>query len=83
MRLALAAHKSVVAYQNPASEALLGPAAYLIEEGDLRGFGAAMITVVVDEKMWERLEEEAGKRAAGWEAEAFRNALAEAYARLV
>lgn len=78
-RQALACGKAIVALQHPYSEALLGSAGYLLQPGDGRAFGAAMITVVVDEKVREELEAQAAKRAAGWDANEFRERLGEIY----
>ena len=82
-RLALAAGKSTVGFINPAKEKLLGNAAYLVPEGDLRSFGAAMITVLVDEKVWEKFEDLAKKRAAKWDPTGFSKALSVFYEGLI
>ncbi len=80
LRHALACGKAVVAQQEPMSEALVGSAAYLVAPDDLRSFGAAIITVVVDEKARESLEDAARQRSARWEVENFRSGLAKIYA---
>lgn len=79
LRQALACAKAVVAQQEPLTEAIVGAAAYLVAPDDLRSFGAAIITVVVDEKVRESLEGAAGQRSARWDAEKFRAELAKIY----
>jgi hypothetical protein len=79
LRIALAYGKAVVALQEPLTEAMLGSAAYLVAPGDLRSFGAATITVVVDEKVRQSLETQARQKAARWSADAFGSALEQVY----
>jgi glycosyltransferase involved in cell wall biosynthesis len=83
VRHALACGRPVVAFKDAESEALIGPAGYLVEPGDLRAFGAAVITVVVDDKVRSDLESAAQKRSARWEASAFQSSLAELYSQKV
>lgn len=80
LRHALACGKAVVAHQEPLTEAIAGPAAYLVPPEDLRSFGAAIITVVVDEKARESLENGAQQRSAAWDAAAFTEELSKIYA---
>lgn len=75
IRHALTCSKPIVAFRNPASEAVVGDAAYLVEEGDLRAFGAALITVVVDDKVSADLRSAAQKRSSHWRPAAFQEAL--------
>ncbi len=82
-RLALASGKSMVGFKNEENDSLLGQAAYLIEKGDLRSFGAAMITIVVDESVWEKMEDVAKDLSAKWDAEAFSNQLEKIYLGLI
>lgn len=82
LRLALACGKAVVALQEPLTEAMAGSAAYLVAAGDLRSFGAAMITVVVEESVRTSLEQQARQKSARWDASAFRSSLAELYRSL-
>jgi hypothetical protein len=79
LRTALAYGKAIVALQEPLTEAMLGSAAYLVAPGDLRSFGAATITVVVDEKVRESLEAQARQKAARWSADAFGQSLQQVY----
>lgn len=79
LRHALACGKAVVAQQDPLTEAIAGPAAYLVPPEDLRSFGAAIITVVVDEKARESLEDAAQQRRAAWDGTAFSEGLAKIY----
>ncbi|MEX2144083.1 MAG: glycosyltransferase [Anaerolineales bacterium] len=79
LRAALASGKAVVAHREEHTEAIVGAAAYLTPTDDLRAFGAAMITVVVDEKAREKLEDAARQRVAQWKVEAFTAKLVEIY----
>lgn len=83
LRSALACGKAIVAQQEANIDAVVGSAAYLIAPDDLRSFGAAMITVVVDEKAREKLEDAAQDRAARWSAEKYQQTLLEIYAEKV
>ncbi len=79
LRAALAGGKAIVAQQEPLTEAIVGAAAYLAPPQDLRAFGAAIITVVVDEKAREKLEDTARQRAAHWKADLFKVELLKVY----
>lgn len=79
IRHALACGVPVAAYQHPATEALVADAAYLVEPGDLRAFGAAMITVVVHDQVRGDLQAAAQRRSARWQADAFKTDLLAAY----
>jgi glycosyltransferase involved in cell wall biosynthesis len=67
VRLALACGKPLVASENDLTDALAGPAAYLAPPGDPRALGAALVTVIVEEQVAERLSTAAKRRAANWE----------------
>jgi len=82
-RLALAAGKSIAGFNSTAKEKLLGNAAYLVSDGDLRAFGAAIITVLVDEKVWEKLGDAAQNRSAKWDPTSFTKALGYFYEGLI
>lgn len=82
LRLALACGKAIVAHQEPLTESIVGSAAYLIDANDLRSFGAATITVVVDEKAREPLQTQARQKSARWNADAFTKRLSEIYSEL-
>jgi hypothetical protein len=79
LRNALSCGKAIVAQNEPSTEAIIGSAGYLISKDDLRSFGAAMITVVVDEKAREKLEDAAKERTAHWSAEKFKQELQKIY----
>lgn len=78
-RLALACGKPVVASENVFSDALFGPAAYLAPAGDGRALGAALITVVVEDSVAEKLSQAARQRAETWLSQDFGQQLYEAY----
>lgn len=79
LRHELACGKAIVAKQDADTESIVGSAAYLVAPDDLRSFGAAMITVVVDEKAREKLEGNAQERAAHWSANKFDEQLLKIY----
>lgn len=79
LRHALAAGKALVAQDDAYAQAIVGPAGYLLPANDLRGFGAAMITVVVDEKAREKLEDAANKQASLWRPADFQAGLLKLY----
>lgn len=79
VRNALACGRPVVAAENRLIDALVGPAAYLVSQDEGRALGAAVITVVVEEEVAERLSQAAHQRAAAWDTEAFSQALLSAY----
>jgi glycosyltransferase involved in cell wall biosynthesis len=88
-RLALACGKPVVGLENPISDALVGPAAYLVRAGNsqkatARALGAALVTVMADESVAESLAEEAKKRSAAWRAaeSQFRDGVSGIYQRV-
>jgi glycosyltransferase involved in cell wall biosynthesis len=63
--------------------ALVGPAAYLVKAGDTRAMGAALITILVEEEVSERLAQAARQRAGAWSLSAFADGLAEAYQEIL
>lgn len=79
LRSSMACGKAIVAIQQAETESIVGAAAYLIAPNDLRGFGAAMITVVVDEKAREKLEDSARGHAVHWAAAKFKEELLKIY----
>ena len=84
LRPALAYAKPVVARESVWAGALAGPAAYLApEEPSGRALGAALITVIVEESVAEKIVQAARKRAAAWSGEEFRRELGAAYRSLL
>lgn len=79
VRQALAYGKPVVAADGPLADALAGPAAYLLPPDDLRAFGAAVITTIVEESIAGGLASAARQRASGWDGAGFGSRLAEVY----
>lgn len=82
LRHGLASDLPVVAFADAQIERLVGPAAYLVDKGDLRALGAAMITVVVDDKVRADLISAAHKRHTQWDAAQFKSDLWEIYSGL-
>ena len=86
LRLALASAKPVVSLESPLTNALVGPAGYLIPAGNAdqinRASGAALITVVVEEELAALLSQAARERAAAWSGSGFADGLGEAYQAL-
>jgi glycosyltransferase involved in cell wall biosynthesis len=86
LRMAQACAKPVVCLETPLADALVGPAGYLIPAGDAdqigRAFGAALITVVVEEELAASLSQAARERAAAWSSRGFTHSLGDAYQAL-
>ena len=80
---ALASGKPIAGSESELMDALVGPAAYLAPAGDARALGAALLTVIVEEQVAERLSAAARQRAAGWQSGRFGESLLEAYYGLV
>lgn len=83
VRLAMASGKPVVSRVSEQMDALVGPAAYLVKGDDTRALGAALITVLVEEEIAERLSEAGRQRAEGWSLEAFAQGLSAAYLDII
>jgi len=79
MRLAMTCGCPVVALEEPLTAALTGPAAYLIDGGDERQLGAALISVIVESGLAEELGKSARQRASSWSGDDFGQALTAAY----
>lgn len=71
VRLSLAAGKPLVGIENSMIGAIAGPAAYLVGENDARALGAALVTVVVEEKLASSLSAAARRRVQGWDSAGF------------
>lgn len=87
LRLGLAAARPVVGWEDRLSDALVGPAGYLVKAGGdrknlSRALGAALISVIVEESLGLRLIEAARQRAARWEAPSFLRGLEQIYRQL-
>ncbi|MEK6256152.1 MAG: glycosyltransferase [Chloroflexota bacterium] len=83
IRLGLACGRTVVAFEQPDVDALAGPAAFLVPPNDLRSFGAAMISTVIKESIYEPLSEAAIKRSHAWRSNEFENSLLEIYRQVI
>jgi hypothetical protein len=87
LHLALACARPVVGLETRTGDALLGPAGYLVKDTGTeaeqeRALGAALITVIVEERLADDLTRGAHRRMAGYEKESFSRALGEAYTSL-
>jgi hypothetical protein len=82
IRHALACGKPVVASHYLQTNRLVGPAAYLAPENDHRAQGAALITVIVEEEVSEKLAQAARQRASTWNGMAYSQALWAAYQKI-
>jgi len=81
-RAALACRKPLVGIESPSLDALVGNAAYLIQPGQAassRSLGAALITVVVEERVSEDLMQAAQQRTQNWRGALFAGQLARVY----
>lgn len=79
LRRALVCGKAAVAFKTQETQALVGSAAYLVPPGDLRGFGAAMITILVDDQVRSDLESAAKKQSSKWKTDALLRELQNIY----
>ena len=82
IRAGLACGKPIVARETAALGALVGKAAYLVQAGKTtssRAFGAALITVVVEESVGEGLAQAAQRRSQDWGGAAFADQLSQIY----
>ncbi|MCH7663946.1 MAG: glycosyltransferase [Chloroflexi bacterium] len=83
VRHALACARPVVAFENPDVDAVAGSAAFLVPPDDLRAFGAAMISVVIKENIYEALSDAAEKRVKSWDVSLFADKLLKVYRELL
>ncbi len=83
VRHALACGKPVVALESPLADALVGPAAYLVPAGEARTLGAALVTVIVETEVADRLASRAAERSARWRDPTFGAALHAAYLQVL
>ncbi len=82
IRAALVCGKPLVALETPALSALVGKAAYLVpadQPGSSRALGAAIITVIVEESVGERLAQAAKRLTQNWNGAAFSMQLSQHY----
>ena len=86
IRAALACGKPLVAPETPALSSLVGKAAYLVaadQPGSSRAFGAAIITVIVEEDVGEALAQAARQLTRRWNGTTFARQLAELYQQIL
>lgn len=83
VRQALACGRPVVALENPLTDAMVGPSAYLVPAGDMRKVGAALITSIVEEDVAQSLSQSARQHAASWRSHTFKAELEAAYRNLL
>jgi glycosyltransferase involved in cell wall biosynthesis len=88
LRLGLAYARPIVAQETPWSDAIVGPAAYLVAPGDdgyanSRALGAALTTVIVEESLADELSQAARQRTAKWDGAAFADELDRAYLKVL
>lgn len=88
IRIALAYGKPVVGLEDPVTAAIVGQAAYLVprkqsSQDENRSLGAALISVIVEQKLAENLSRLAHQRAAKWTGDAFRHQLSSVYQRFM
>jgi glycosyltransferase involved in cell wall biosynthesis len=81
--MALSSGIPVVSIEDSRTDALVGPAAYLAQPDDPRALGAALITVLVEGGVAERLSQAGRERTASWSLQAFAEALSKAYAKIL
>ena len=82
IRRAMACGRPVVTIENRLADALIGNAGYVLPAADLRRLGAALITLVVEEPVAERLGQLGRAQAAPWQEISFGEQLREIYLRI-
>jgi hypothetical protein len=80
VRLALASGKPLVATEDKLTAEMAGPAAYLVNRNDSRALGAALVTVVVERELAQRLSAAGKLRARDWVSNEFSEQLLGLYA---
>lgn len=86
IRAALACGKPLVAMETPAMSAMVGKAAYLVPAGQQdssRAFGAAIITVIVEESVGDGLAQAAKLLTQNWNGAAFAMQLTQLYQQIL
>ena len=79
IRHTLACARAVVALENDQNDALVGPAAFLVPDGDERAFASAMISIVVNQEIYEPLMKAAHTRSEPWRINDYGEKLLEVY----
>jgi glycosyltransferase involved in cell wall biosynthesis len=83
VRLALVAGKPLVATERTNTDAIVGPAAYLAQEGNARALGAALVTIVVEEHIAEQLSRLSLQRSTNWQEKSFAEHLLAVYSQVI
>lgn len=83
VRHALACARPIVALDNASTAALVREAAYLVPEEDARSQGAALITVLVEDAISQKLSTAAKQRAASWDVQSFADKLFHTYQQAI
>jgi len=78
LRWALASGLPVAAPSTPVADSVLGPAGFLVPNGDSRSLGAACLTLLVEDGVAESLRERGLERAASYRSEGAKKAWLEA-----
>jgi len=78
-QMGIACGKPVVGLELPLAGSVVGNAAYLVQPGDARQLGAALIAVIVKENLSRQLHNAAVERSVGWGEASIGSALAQVY----
>jgi glycosyltransferase involved in cell wall biosynthesis len=79
VRLAMACGVPLVASETAMTDAIVGPAAYLVPPGESRTLGAALVTVIVEEQIARNFSAAASQRSANWSEVKFKEQLLHIY----
>ncbi|NOH11713.1 MAG: glycosyltransferase [Chloroflexi bacterium] len=79
IRHMLACARPVVGLETPEMDALVGPAAFLVPDGDERAFASAMISIVVNQEIYEPVMKAAYTRSEPWRNNDYGEKLVEVY----
>lgn len=82
-RYALACGKPLVAEETIFTDALVGAAGYLFKPSEIKQMGAALLAIVVNEDIAERLSKAARQQTANWKTNLFQERLGSAYEQVL
>lgn len=79
VRRAMVYGKPIVAMKSPMADAMVGAGAFLVDAENTRAMGAALITVVVNDEVAEKLSQAGRERAMNWVGATFGDKLSDIY----
>jgi glycosyltransferase involved in cell wall biosynthesis len=83
LRMGLAMHIPIAASDEGFNSEIVEKAAYLTPPGDYRGMGAAIISIIIEESIADRLSTAARNRVESWSPENFKREIMAAYRQIL